>query len=99
MAELLDLGFANAPKVASFSPLSSIDLRPNLINQMGKNSLLNISEIPVSRPSFFISEIENSEEVSNKELEKILDNVEETLVKKLEEDLLQSKMFQMKNIL
>ena len=92
MAELLDLGFANAPQFVSFSPLSSINLMPDLINQMGKNSLLNISEIPVSRPSFFISEIENSEEVSNKELEKILDNVEETLVKKLEEDLNVSTM-------
>ena len=87
MAELLDIGFANAPQVASFSPLSSINLRPDLINQMGKNSLLKLSEIPASRPSFFISELENSEQVSNKELEKILDNVEETLVTKLEEDL------------
>ena len=87
MAELLDLGFANAPKVASFYPPPSINLKPDLIYQMGKNSLLNLSEIPAARPSLFISEIENSEQLSIKELEKILDNVEETLVTKLEEDL------------
>ena len=79
MTELLDLGFSRVPKVASYIPMFSLNLRPDMINQIGKNSLLKFSKIPIRRPGDLISPIKASDDDA-KQKEEILEGIESSLM-------------------
>ena len=79
MTELLDLGFSRVPKVSASIPMRSLSLHPNMINQIGVNSLLKFSKIPMNRPR----EVELAHitiDVDPKQMEKILEGVESSLM-------------------
>ena len=81
MTELLDLGFAKAPMVVGSTTLLPINLRPDIINQIGKNSLLNLSTIPLSRPKGFFVSISIGVEAESQEIEQIVKEVRSSLMK------------------
>ena len=87
MTELLDLGFARAPELSGFVPLFPLNLRPSIINQIGKNSLLNFSETPLSRPKSLVSSKKTNEIVDLQKIEEILEDVESSLMRESNGDL------------
>ncbi len=91
MAELLDLGFARAPKVSKFVPLFQINLRSDMINQIGKNSLLYFSEIPLSRPKSFSSYSHADQSVELDKIEELLKEVESSLLKEPRQENISSE--------
>ena len=79
MTELLDLGFSRVPKVSAYIPMFSLNLRPDMINQIGKNSLLKFSKIPMRRPGVLVSPI-RTRDVDAKQMEEILEGIESSLM-------------------
>ena len=68
MTELLNIGFANSKENVTFTILKKLSLYPNIINILGKNSLLKISKEPIKRPlilekNFSVENNKNSDEI------------------------------------
>ena len=72
MTELLNIGFANSKENVAFTSLKKLSLYPNIINILGKNSLLKVSKEPVKRPLILekIPLVENNK--NSDEIEKLI---------------------------
>ncbi len=72
MAELLDIGFSNSKQTVSFNKLEKLYLYPNIINRLGKNSLLTLSKKPLERSKYMVEFTSNEEDIINNKINELI---------------------------
>ncbi len=78
MVELLDIGFANSKQTVAFKNLEKLYLYPDIINRLGKNSLLALSKKPLERPISMNNFTSNEENFLSNKIDEIILEVNNT---------------------